>query len=342
MAVTVRGGTPAITVGTGNPISATVDGDRQPQAGDLLLIFHGNDFYGLANMPTPTVGGTTTGVTAVTTADAGSNSAHVKAYTYQVSSTEDLTVSVTETGSGDEDKVLVVYVLSGANLDDPVDDAAGAASASAQTSQPAPSVTPDSEDALLVVHNNSGGGASTASYTPPASPYTELYDGRAGGISYTGGVEQLSASGATGTRTITAATSVPWAAITVAIRAAGAGAAEGVLAATLPALTGQAEGAASTDAAVAGTLPTLIGAVAVDASAGAQLAGTLPALTGSLSATESATATLTGTLPALTGSFAEVQPLGAAPATVTSTPVGWHTTSTRTGYHTTSTTGRHG
>jgi hypothetical protein len=309
MAVTIRGDTPAVTASTANPISVTVDGDRQPQAGDLLLIFHGNDFYGLANMPTPTVGGTTTGVTAVTTADAGSNSAHVKAYTYQVSSSGDLTVSVTETGSGDEDKVLVVYVLSGANLDDPVDDAAGAASASAQTSQPAPSVTPDSEDALLVVHNNSGGGASTASYTPPASPYTELYDGRAGGISYTGGVEQLSASGATGTRTITAATSVPWAAITVAIRAAGASVVDGTLTATLPALTGQAEGAAAGAGTVAATLPALTGAVAADASTTGQLAGVLPTLTGAVAADASTGAQLAATLPPLVGAFTENAPL---------------------------------
>lgn len=233
MAVTLRGGTPAVAATTANPVSLTLTGTRQPQPGDVLLIIHGNDFYGLANMPTPTVGGSTAGVTAITngTADAGANGAHVKAYYRVVSATGDLTVSVTETGSADEDKVLVAYVLSGVDTASPVDGgaagAAGTGTTASQTVQPAPSVAPAGTDALLVVHNNSGGGGSTSGYTPPPSPYAELYDAQVGGISYCGGTEQLSAAGPTGTRTITAANSVSWAAVSVAVKTGAVGPAVG-------------------------------------------------------------------------------------------------------------------
>lgn len=226
MAIAIRGGTPLTVITTSNPISGTLTGTRQPQAGDLLLIIHGNDFYALSNMPTPTVGGSTTGVGAVSggSADAGTNHAHIKSYTFAVGSTGDLTVSVTETGSGDEDKSLVVYVLSGADTSTPTDGAAGNFNISATTTHDAPSVSPGSSDAFLVCHDNSGGGSSASSYTPP-SGMTEQYDAQVGGISHTGATLQLSASGATGTKTFTPSGSVEYATISVAIRTASGAAA---------------------------------------------------------------------------------------------------------------------
>jgi hypothetical protein len=224
VAIAIRGTTPATTTSTGNPISLTLTGARQPSAGDVLLIIHSNDFYAATNMPTPTVGGSTSGVNAVSggSADAGTNHAHIKAYTFNVGSTGDLTVSVTETGSADEDKGLTVYVLSGVDTATPVDAAAGNFNTSATTVHDAPSVSPTSSDAFLVCHDNSGGGSSTPSYTPP-SGMTEQYDSQVGGFSMTGATLQLSSSGATGTKTFTPAGSVEYGTVSIALKTASGG-----------------------------------------------------------------------------------------------------------------------
>jgi fibronectin-binding autotransporter adhesin len=224
VAIAIRGTTPATTITTANPISLTLTGTRQPQTGDVLLIIHGNDFYAATAMPTPTVSGSTSGVTAVTggSADAGTNHGHIKTYTYVAGSTGDLTVSVTETGPGDEDKCLAVYVLSGVDTSTPTDGAAGGFNTSATTSHISPSVSPTSSDAYLICHDNTGGGSSASSYTPP-SGMTETYDAQAGGISHTGATLQLSASGATGTKTFTPSGSVEYAAVSVAMRTASGG-----------------------------------------------------------------------------------------------------------------------
>lgn len=73
-------------------------------------------------------------------------------------------------------------------------------------------------------------------------------------------------------------------------------ASEGTLAATLPALTGQAEGAAAAAGTVAATLPALAGAMAADASTTGQLAGVLPTLAGAVTADASTGAQLAATL----------------------------------------------
>lgn len=217
MAIAIRGTTPG-TVGTNsNPISLLLDGTRQPATNDVLLIIHGNDYYNLSNMPTPTVAGSTSGVVAVTggTADAGDPHAHAKAYTYVVGSTGDLTVAVTETGSADEEKVLAVYVLIGADTTTPID-VAGNATGGA-TNHDAPSISPTSSDAFLICHANGGDGTGGDPYTHP-SGMTETYDIDVGGFMPVGGaVLQLSASGATGTKTFVASLAVNFAALSIAV-----------------------------------------------------------------------------------------------------------------------------
>lgn len=209
-------------------VSTTLTGTRQPNAGDLLVILHFNDYYTLAAMPTPTVGGSTSGVNAITNGavDGGSNEGHVKAYTYVVGSTGDLTVSVTETGTADEEKGLAVYVLSGANTASPIDGgsagAAGTFNITGVASHVLTGVTPSGADAFLIGHDSSGAGAATTSHTTPG---TESYDGvLTAAMSYCGWTEQLSASGATGTRTVTPATSVNFFGLILAIKTAAAGA----------------------------------------------------------------------------------------------------------------------
>lgn len=220
MAIAIRGTTPATIETTSNPVSTTLTGARQPNANDVLVIIHFNDFYDLANMATPTVGGSTSGVTAITngTYDRGSSQTHGKSYTYVVGSTGDLTVSATETGSADEEKALAVYVLSGVDTSTPIDAADNAISSIDDTSPDCPSVSPTSSDAFLICHVSEFGDA--GSYTPPGG-MTEQYDD-GGSLSFTGATQQLSASGATGTKTFTSANSQGWGCLSIAVKTGGA------------------------------------------------------------------------------------------------------------------------
>lgn len=228
MSIAIRGGSPLVVATTANPISGTLTSTRQPQAGDLLLIIHGNDYYALSNMPTPTVGGSTSGVNPITsgTADGGSLFAHAKSYTYAVGSTGDLTVSVTETGIGDEEKCLVVYVLSGADTSTPTDGAANNTdNTGSTTNRVCSAVSPSTSDAFLIVHTNDGNGSNSVSYTP-ASGMSEQYDGSLGGaMGYSGDTQQLSSSGSTGTKTLVAAGNASYCSLTIAVRTAAAAAA---------------------------------------------------------------------------------------------------------------------
>lgn len=224
MAVGIRGGSPLVTGSTGDPTSQTLTGTRQPNNGDVLLIIACNDFYVVSNITTPTVGGSTTGVTAVPGAsgDGGTDAGHAVAWYYVVTATGDLVVAEDEGGAGDEEKGLISYVLTGADTANPIDIAGATFSAVPSTSHTCPSVNANTAG-FMIGHTNSGGGSSAGAYTPPGS-MTEQYDQVVGGaMSMTGATEQLAASGATGTRVFTAGntTSVG---LSIVIRAAGGGA----------------------------------------------------------------------------------------------------------------------
>ena len=224
MAVAIRGTTPATTAVTSDPMSVSLTGSRQPQTDDVLIIIHCNDFYALSNMPTPTVGGSSSGVTTIVNADAGTDSAHIKSWYYVVGSTGDLTVAVDETGAGDEEKGLAVYVLDGVDTATPID-TSGSAINTGGTTHIAPSVSPTSSDAFLICHASVGGGAGPASYTSPGG-MTEAYDVAITAFCMTGATQQLAASGATGTRTFTPITSVANnAEISIAVKTSSAAAA---------------------------------------------------------------------------------------------------------------------
>lgn len=230
MAIAIRGTTPVTANTTTATVSVTLTGTRQPQVGDILLIIHCNDYYALSNMPTPTVGGSTTGVNAITgtglPADGGSLFGHAKPYVYKVTSTGDLTVSVTETSAGDEEKALVVFVLSGVDATTQVDVASGSfnSSTNSGTSHICPSVSPASADAFLICHANDGGGASSGATVSNPSGMTGSYDVTFGGMSYRGATQQLSASGSTGTKTFTVTGSNRnYASLTIAVKTAAGG-----------------------------------------------------------------------------------------------------------------------
>lgn len=224
MAISIRGTNPSTSTGTGDPTSVTLTGSSQPNTNDVLVIIHCNDFYNFSDMPTPTVGGSSSGVTAITNGsiDGGANQGHIKSWTYVVPSTGDLTVSVDEAAPADEEKGLFVYVLSGVDTATPID-VAGTGSGTS-LSHVAPSISPTSSDAFLICHVNSGSGSSGGAYTPPGG-MTDQYDIEVASAMSTGGATlQLSASGPTGTKTFTATNNVPYVSLSVAVKTASASA----------------------------------------------------------------------------------------------------------------------
>lgn len=214
---TNTGGSATVSANTVNRFQGTA-----PQAGDLALNIYFNNFYTLANMGTPSGGPTWSAITNGT-ADAGTNGAHIKSYTGPVTSGGDFTASATESGSADEEKGMLIVVLSGADTTTPIDVAANATGTS-DNSNICPSASPATSDAWLFCFTNSGGGNQAASYTHPGG-MTELQDNTIGsGESCASAYEQLAASGATGTRTFTPSTAVPYAAVTITVRTATGGA----------------------------------------------------------------------------------------------------------------------
>lgn len=239
MAVTERGGGPATASGTG-AVSVTLTGTQQPQTGDWLVIVHGNDFYALSNMSTPTVGGSTSGVAEITgtglPVDGGSNFAHVRCYKKPITSGgSDLTVALVETGAADEDKMIAVHVLVGASAADCIDVAAGAFDSSGSTNlRVCPSVTATTAGFALF-HTNNGGGAATGPYTWPGGT-TEQYDGTTAGMSFSGASEQLAGPGVTGTRTATSGGNAAYGAVSLVVAPADAAPAPSVPPLQLPPL----------------------------------------------------------------------------------------------------------
>lgn len=216
----------SVTPGTNNGSTATVQAVSSESplptlSGDMVIVTYGNDFYTTATMGVPVA----TGAPAMTVitgtglpADGGSNQAHVVGYWYRANTAGTQTVSVTETGAHDEEKVMAVWVLKDADTTAPIDYAAGAFGSAAPTNVAAAAV-PTSSDALVLVHMNSGAAAAAASYTTPA-PLTEDGEFHVGTISGVYAHAALVASGSTGTFTFTPITSVPFASITIAVKAA--------------------------------------------------------------------------------------------------------------------------
>lgn len=213
---TDNGGTASVSVTTSETPSAT-------SVGDLVVVFYGNDYYNLSNMGTPTATGAPT-LTLQATCDGGANESHIKVYTYTANTAGAQTISVTETGAHDEEKWLVVYVLSGANTSSPVDGTPGTNfSATSATPWVAPATSPTAADSFLLIVLGAGGGAAPADFTTPA-PLTERLEFHNGGASGVTAYYQLSASGSTGTFNFTPTGPASYGAVTLAIATSGAAA----------------------------------------------------------------------------------------------------------------------
>lgn len=220
MPATLRSVTSATNDGSSASFSVTTpsSGDTAAQTGDVLVAFHSNDYYVLSNLGTPTGGDGTWNAVTAATADGGTNLAHSKVWWSVCTSGGAKTVTFNETGSTDEEKAGVVFILGGANTTTPIDGASSTVD-STNATQVANGISPTSSDAILLAVWTSGGGAAAASYTLSGGSIVEQAEFRVGGISGVIGTESLTASGATGTRTATASTAVPWVASVVGIAA---------------------------------------------------------------------------------------------------------------------------
>jgi len=224
VAIAISSITTATNDGTSATISVTTsESPTATQVGDFVVVVHSNDFYTLANMPTPTATGTPT-LTNIVDADGGTNQGHIRCWWYRANTGGAQTVSVTETGAHDEEKFMAVYVLTGVDTGaSPIDGTPATNSSSTQqTSQVCNSVTVTNADSYVIQALAAGTGVAAPSYTPPGGT-TKQYDQHVGGGSHGGGVKQLSASGATGSFTWTIPPSgTPYASATFAVKTAAA------------------------------------------------------------------------------------------------------------------------
>ena len=202
--------------------SVTATTTSNVQTGDVLLIFSENDFGTLANLGTPSITGSPTPTLQLSTDATGVPGAgHQKIWTATTVQSGVHIITVTDGSGGD--KGLDVIVLRGVNATIVDGTPAGTDSTgSSQTSQVAPSISPAQTNSMLFCYTHATGGASPASYTPPPG-MTEQVDIKFGLNSRSIASLQLSASGATGTETFTAASSSPYMSASIAIRSAASG-----------------------------------------------------------------------------------------------------------------------
>lgn len=181
-------------------------------AGDVLVAFHGNNFYTAAQLLTPT--GTAGTWTVAATGDNGSSSAHMKIWTRKVA--VDGAQTVTVAPAVDEEHSIHLFVISGADQTTWVDVAAGGNGASS-TSHIAPTVDPTVFNALLLVGAQS---TSLGNYTIPGTfGMRMLGEVDVGGFCTSGSAaEVLGHDALTGTRTFTLTVTGAYASASIALR----------------------------------------------------------------------------------------------------------------------------
>lgn len=220
MAISLR----EIVTGVNSGAAASVNIGAGTQAGDLLLAFGWSDFYSLGTFGPPSGGGWTQVTDG--TADLGTDNSKCRAWTKTAAGGS---ATITLAPIIDEDVALAVLVLEGADTGTPVDDADNATSPGTGSPAPhvAPSVSPSTSDAYLVCAAGTSVFNGGAAYTPPGGMTERAEFSSPGNVTtQTVATEQLSAAGATGTRTFNyGGNNDPGVAVSVAIRTASAAAA---------------------------------------------------------------------------------------------------------------------
>lgn len=211
-------GTPIIKQklqGGASTSNVTLVTDAKTEVDDILVVFHGNNFYTAAQLLTPT--GTAGTWNNDTTGDNGTNSAHMKVWSRKVTVAGAQTVTCAP--AVDEEHTVQLFVISGADTTTWID-VAGSGSGAASTSHVAPSVDPPSLNGLLLVGAQS---TTLGNYTIPSTfGMTKQNEVDVGGFCTAGTAsEVLGNDNLTGTRTFTLTTSGAYATCSVVIRAAG-------------------------------------------------------------------------------------------------------------------------
>lgn len=213
----VRGdqGTPVIKEklsGGASGANVTLITSAATSVGDILVAFHGNNFYTAAQMLTPT--GTAGTWTVAATGDNGSSSAHQKIWTRKVA--VDGAQTVTVAPAVDEEHTIHLVVVSGADQTTWVDVAAGGNGATS-TSHIAPTVDPTVFNALLLVGAQS---TSLGNYTIPGTfGMRMLSEVDVGGFCTSGAAAEVLGNDAnTGTRTLTLTVTGAYASTSIALR----------------------------------------------------------------------------------------------------------------------------
>lgn len=196
------------------------------QAGDLLVLAHMLDYYAATNLLTPTGGAGTWALQA--TADAGATNPSIKVWTLPVTSSGVQSVTVAQTAQGNPSNYSTHFAhwwvinATGATLS--VDGTPAVVNGTtAATAQTIGSVSPVGSDDLQLAAIATGTFAS-GTYTTPAGMTLVAQQDNPGFCSVASYRQQLTAAGATGTKTATFSASQPWCSATLAIRSVAASA----------------------------------------------------------------------------------------------------------------------
>jgi hypothetical protein len=202
------------TAGANTPSVSTPAGT---QVGDIILCICANDWFTAATLLTPT-GTAASSWTLQHTYDGGSNANHVKVWTAPAIAAGAQTVNYAygTPGDGSEERYIQIIVFD-ANV---AFDAAVSSTISASTAFTSPTVNAAGIDDVLVVNVGTNGAAGVSNFTMDAA-LTILTERDVGTFStLRSGYQQLSASGATGTRTNTCSVARTGHALSVTMKSA--------------------------------------------------------------------------------------------------------------------------
>jgi len=204
----------SVASNAGNSLqSITINKPAGTAQGDALVAIISHQSGSNRSMTAPA------GWTAIAGTDVyeGTN-AHIHAWYRVAGASEPASYTFTITGGDGRDTAGGIIAISGANQATPINASAGQSNGStSSTSVPAPSITTTMPDTLLIY---AGSGATAASYTAPGN-MAEQFDRTTSGtykVSIEAATQSLAASGATGTRTALASTSMRSVGIMLAVR----------------------------------------------------------------------------------------------------------------------------
>lgn len=227
MAIAPLAGTPITGTDSGGTatVSVTIPSGTVPD-GSLVVVVHCNDFYAFSNMPAPVLSSFSPTMQFWGGTDGGAGQSHIKVWAFDMpvgAAASSRTISVTETGSHDEDKGLAVWAFSGAAAAaSALDVLVSSSSASSTDPHVLTGLTAAQAGEYLIGHVRTSGGAGGVTYTWSGGSIVEKFD-IANFTQFTGAGELLAASGATGTRTADPTGSTPFMGVLFAVLPAAGG-----------------------------------------------------------------------------------------------------------------------